>query len=90
MNRREFLSTAAAGVVIKSNQALDIVTPIENIGAGTAMLIGRYGGAQQLITSGKCVPTQAGLEGATLEAAVGGERLLTVPLRLTASEVQIA
>ena len=37
------MGAAPVNVVIKSSGAMDVVTPIENIGAGVPMVLGRYG-----------------------------------------------
>jgi len=79
-------TAAASGVVIKSNQAMDIVTPIENIGAGTPMVIGRYGVARPLATASGCSPTMGGL-GATLGPAISGLRELRVPVDCPVDEL---
>jgi hypothetical protein len=72
-------TAAVAGVVIKSTQAMDIVTPIENVGAGTAMVIGRYGIAQPLIAPGdSCVPQLAA--NTSLSMPFGGQRELRLLL----------
>jgi hypothetical protein len=71
-------TATASGVVIKSSQAMDIVTPIENIGVGTPMVIGRYGTSQPLAVKGECSPEAP--VGATLGPALGGQRELRVPL----------
>jgi hypothetical protein len=79
-------TSAASGVVIKSSQAMDIVTAIENIGAGTPMVIGRYGTAQPLaVRQGNCIPEAP--VGATLGPALGGQRELRVPLSCPIADI---
>jgi hypothetical protein len=80
-------TAAVTGVVIKSNQAMDIVTPIENIGAGNPMVIGRYGTAQPLRVSGtgKCAPSAP--VGARLAPPIAGYRELRVPVDCPASDL---
>jgi hypothetical protein len=67
-------SAAAANIVIKSTQAMDIITPVENVGAGTAMIIGRYGRARALEVDGGCVHPMT--KEATLSMPFGGQREL--------------
>jgi hypothetical protein len=68
-------SATPANVVLKSTQAMDIVTPVENIGAGTAMIIGRYGSAQPLeLLGSKC--GKAEVQGLTISMPFGAQREL--------------
>ena len=83
----------AVGVVIKSTQAMDVMTPIENIGAGTAMVIGRYGVAEPVVAKADaCTPTTP--SGTTLSLPFAAQRELRVvldcpPDKLAVPEAQL-
>jgi hypothetical protein len=74
------MGAAPANVVIKSTGAMDIVTPIENIGVGVPMLLGRYGQSVPLEFVAPCLPP--GFEpGTKLGPAFGGQRELTIRIK---------
>ena len=74
------MGAAPVNVVIKSSGAMDVVTPIENIGAGVPMVLGRYGQSVPLEFDAKCLPP--GFEpGTTFGPAFGGQRELRIRIK---------
>ena len=73
-------SNPATGLIIKSNQEMDAITPIENIGAGDAFIIGRYGASQKIETAPSdgisVVPGQT-----SIGLPYGGRREIQIALR---------
>jgi hypothetical protein len=68
-------TSAADGLIVKSTQAMDVITPMDNLGAGDAAVIGRYGGTTPLRINKNCAPSLPP-ENIKLFDAVAGQRRL--------------
>ncbi|MFN7649319.1 MAG: hypothetical protein ACK5UT_17600 [Acidobacteriota bacterium] len=80
--------SAVNNVIIKSNQAMDVITPIENIGAGEPMVLGRYGSAQplrqELNCSGSILPQES-----SLSAAYASQRSLRFTIQSDCTKAEL-